>query len=154
MINLFELHIFTIKTIFLLASLPSILPIMRTSKSNARILIVDDELPMRRLNECSLRRGGFDSFYFGENGHEAVKLASEVRPDLIIIDYVMPELDGLSALDQLKAKAETARIPVIMVSGCNDFHESRGRAAAASAVLKKPCNPTLLLETAERALAA
>jgi CheY-like chemotaxis protein len=124
-------------------------------RSTARILIVDDEPQMRRLNESSLRRGGFDSFYFGENGREAVEMASEVNPDLIIIDHSMPEMDGLCALQHLKSKADTANIPVIMISGCSDLHANRRTAsAAASAVLRKPCSPSLLLETAQRALAA
>jgi CheY-like chemotaxis protein len=125
------------------------------TKNTASILIVDDEPQMRKLNESSLRRGGFDSFYFGENGVEAVDLATRMRPDLIIIDCAMPEMDGLSALHQLKSASATAKIPVIMVSGCSELHSSRKMASsAASAVLKKPCSPSLLLETAQRALAA
>jgi CheY-like chemotaxis protein len=120
----------------------------------SRILIVDDEPQMRRLNECCLRRGGFESFYFGKNGREALELANSVRPDLIIIDYTMPEMDGLCALHHLKSKAKTATIPVIMVSGCTDFHEDRRTTAVpASAVLRKPCCPDELLEAAQRALA-
>src|SRR4051794_34036486 len=116
------------------------------SKNTARILIVDDEPQMRRLNESSLRRGGFESFYFGENGLEAVDLATRMRPDLIIIDCGMPEMDGLSALHQLKAKSATAKIPVIMVSGCTELHTTRKTASSeASAVLRKPCSPALLL---------
>jgi CheY-like chemotaxis protein len=128
---------------------------MSTIKNSARILIVDDEPQMRRLNEYSLRRGGFDSFYFGQNGREAVELASSMHPDLIIIDCAMPEMDGLCALDHLKAQPGTAEIPVIMVSGNSDLHANRTtKGTAANAVLKKPCSPTLLLETAQRALAA
>ena len=125
------------------------------SIKNTRILIVDDEPQMRRLNESSLRRGGFDSFYFGQNGREAVEMASQVHPHLIIIDYTMPEMDGLCALHHLKSQADTASIPVIMVSGCSELHSDRRPAsAAANAVLRKPCSPSLLLEAAQRALAA
>ena len=119
------------------------------------VLIVDDEPEMRRLNECCLRRGGFQSFYFGKNGREAVELANKVRPDLIIIDYTMPEMDGLCALHHLKSKEKTAAIPVIMVSGCTDFHEDCDAAdVPASAVLRKPCCPDKLLEAAQHALTA
>lgn len=124
------------------------------NKNPVRILIVDDEPHMRRLNEFSLRRGGFDSFFFGQNGLEALEIANQVRPDLIIIDFMMPEMDGLSALHHLKAAAGTADIPVIMVSGCGEFHAHRQTAsAAASAVLTKPYSPTQLVESAHRALA-
>lgn len=123
------------------------------NKNTARILIVDDEPHMRRLNEFSLRGGGFDSFYFGQNGREAVEIAHEVHPDLIIIDYMMPEMDGLGALRDLKAKPDTSGIPVIMVSGCGEFHTHRkAESAAASAVLKKPYNPSQLVETVQRTL--
>lgn len=125
---------------------------MSVSPNPARILIVDDEPHMLRLSEAFLRKGGFDSFLFGVNGIEAVKVAREMRPDLIIIDYMMPELDGLGALHQLKTAQETASIPVILVSGCGEFHPQDCDVEAASAVLKKPYNPELLVETAHRAL--
>lgn len=119
-----------------------------------RILIVDDEPHMRRLNEFSLRRGGFETFYFGQNGLEALELAEEVRPHLIIIDFRMPEMDGLSAMLRLKACSSTSAIPVIMVSGCGEFHAHRNEASAvAYAVLTKPYSPTQLVETAHGALA-
>lgn len=126
---------------------------MNNNKNTARILIVDDEPHMRRLNEFSLRRGGFDSFYFGQNGREAVEIARKEHPDVIIIDFMMPEMDGLGALHRLKAKPDTCGIPVIMVSGCGDFHtRCSSESAAASAVLKKPYNPSQLVETVQRAL--
>ena len=127
---------------------------MSVSPNPARILIVDDEPHMLRLSEICLRKGGFDSLYFGVNGHDAVKFARELRPDLIIIDYMMPELDGLGALQQLKAGPDTASIPVIMVSGCGEFHSLNSGVDTADAVLKKPYNPDQLVETAHRALSS
>jgi CheY-like chemotaxis protein len=121
----------------------------------ARVLIVDDEPQMRRLNECSLRLGGFENFFFGKNGREAVEMAHRVQPDLIIIDYTMPEMDGLCALHYLKSFDRTADIPVIMVSGCTELHEEHcSECSAAEAVLRKPCCPEELLEVAQRVLSA
>lgn len=120
-----------------------------------QILIADDESHIRRLTEFSLRRGGFEHFVFAQNGLEAVNLAGEFRPDLIIMDFVMPEMDGLGALQQLKANPSTAGIPVIMVSGCGEFHALRNPLSlGADAVLSKPYSPTQLLEAAHRILNA
>ena len=117
------------------------------------ILIVDDEPHMRRLTEFSLRRGGYDRFLFAQNGREAVGLAATEHPDLIIMDFMMPELDGLGALHELKHSERTSPIPVIMVSGCGEFHARRDPVSlGASEVLTKPYSPTLLLEAASRVL--
>ncbi len=117
------------------------------------ILIVDDEPHMRRLTEFSLRRGGYDRFFFAQNGREALSLAASVKPDLIIMDFMMPEMNGLGALHALKHSQSTAPIPVIMVSGCGEFHAKVNPVSlGASDVLTKPYSPTLLLETAQRAL--
>ena len=66
-----------------------------------RVLIVDDEPHMLRLTELSLKKGGFD-ILIGRNGREALEIAAREHPDLIVMDVVMPELDGLAALQQLK----------------------------------------------------
>jgi CheY-like chemotaxis protein len=123
------------------------------TKKQSSILIVDDHPHMRRLHEITLRRGGYESFYFGQDGEEAVVIASEVHPDLIIIDYAMPKLDGVSALEQLQKDERTEHIPSIMVSGCGEFHASLERLQLrATAILTKPYSPTHLLETADRLL--
>ena len=117
------------------------------------ILIVDDEPHIRRLTEYSLRRGGYDHLVFAQNGREALTLAEQTQPDLIIMDFVMPEMNGLGALAQLKARPNTSAIPVIMVSGCGEFHAFHDpEALGAAAVLSKPYSPTILLATAERLL--
>ncbi len=126
---------------------------MSVSPNIARVLIVDDEPHMRLLSEFCLRKGGFHNFFFGVNGLEAVRFAHEIHPHLIIIDYMMPEMDGLSAMRQIRAAEDTAHIPIIMISGHGEFHSQSPEVAAATAVLKKPYNPSLLVETAQLALA-
>lgn len=117
------------------------------------ILIVDDEPHIRRLTEYSLRRGGYEHLVFAQNGLEALTMVDQMRPDLIIMDFMMPELNGLGALAQLKARPKTSTIPVIMVSGCGEFHSFHdAQSLGADAVLFKPYSPTILLATAERLL--
>ena len=80
-----------------------------------KVLIVDDEPHMLRVTELSLKKGGYH-LVIGRNGLQAIELAGREKPDLIVMDVNMPELDGLAALQQLKASPDTAAIPVIMLT--------------------------------------
>ncbi|MCK4900293.1 MAG: pyridoxal-phosphate dependent enzyme, partial [Anaerolineales bacterium] len=81
-----------------------------------RVLIVDDTPDALRLIRRILQSQGEYSIFEATNGNEAIILAQEELPDLIILDLMMPEVDGFSVLDALKAKPETAPIPVIVVT--------------------------------------
>ena len=117
-----------------------------------RVLIVDDEPHMLRLTELSLKKGGFE-ILIGRNGREALEIAVREHPDLIVMDVVMPELDGLTALRQLKENPDTTAIPVIMLT-------MRGQALArqeaeksgAAIYITKPYSPSQLLAEAKRIL--
>ena len=80
-----------------------------------KILIVDDEPHMLRVTELSLKKLGFD-ILTARNGDEAIQIAQRDLPVLIVMDVVMPQKDGLSALKELKAIPATAQIPVIMLT--------------------------------------
>lgn len=117
-----------------------------------KILIVDDEPHMLRVTELSLKKGGYD-LVIGRNGREALELAAREKPDLIVMDVNMPELDGLSALQQLKASPDTAGTPVIMLTGRGHALTREQAEAYGSAVfLTKPFSPTQLLGEARRIL--
>jgi len=81
-----------------------------------RIAIVDDTLDARRLIRRILQSQGNYTIYEASNGEEAIELAQKELPDLIILDLMMPEIDGFSVLDSLKANPQTAPIPVIVVT--------------------------------------
>lgn len=118
----------------------------------ARILIVDDEPHMLRLTELSLRKGNFQ-LLIGRNGREAVDAAVRHRPDLIVMDVLMPELDGLAALRELKQNPVTTTIPVIMLTARGHVltrHEAEDSGAAL--FLTKPFSPTQLLHEVQRLL--
>ena len=80
------------------------------------VAIVDDHVDARRLIRRILQAQGDYRIFEAANGREAVQLAEKERPDLIILDLMMPEFDGFSVLDQLKANPKTASIPVIVVT--------------------------------------
>jgi len=116
----------------------------------ASILIVDDEPHILRVTELSLRRGGYD-IIIGRNGREALELARLHQPELIVMDVLMPEMDGLTALQHLKNDPVTAGIPVILLSarGHVILPDEAGNSGAAL-FLTKPFSPTQLLNEARR----
>jgi threonine synthase len=80
------------------------------------VAIVDDNVDARRLIRRILQAQGDYRIFEAANGREAIRLAEKELPDLIILDLMMPEFDGFSVLDQLKANPKTAPIPVIVVT--------------------------------------
>jgi CheY-like chemotaxis protein len=102
-----------------------------------RILIADDNECLRLLLAVVLH--GHDVIVAGD-GAEAVELAERKRPDIILMDVMMPEMDGFEALRQLKANEATADIPVILMSaGCVRQQDvERGPGLGAEDYLKKP----------------
>ena len=81
-----------------------------------RIAIVDDMPDARRLIRRILQSQGDYTIYEADNGREAIVLAERELPDLIILDLMMPEVDGFGVLDALKANPQTAQIPVVVVT--------------------------------------
>jgi threonine synthase len=81
-----------------------------------RILIVDDHSDARRLIRRILQSQGDYALFEAENGKEALQIANREPLDLIILDLMMPEMDGFSVLDSLKANQDTVSIPVIVVT--------------------------------------
>jgi CheY-like chemotaxis protein len=106
------------------------------------VLLADDNRDTREMYALYLSMVGY-KVAVASNGREAVWAARELRPDLILMDLEMPEMDGWSAIRQLQIDDVTARIPVIVITG-NDFRtELKDVAIAAGAVsyLMKPCFP-------------
>ncbi|MGE5221974.1 MAG: pyridoxal-phosphate dependent enzyme, partial [Omnitrophica WOR_2 bacterium] len=87
-----------------------------TSDRFSRVAIVDDHPDARRLIRRILQSQGNYELMEASNGREAIELAQSELPDLIILDLMMPELDGFTVLDALKASPKTAHIPVIVVT--------------------------------------
>ena len=117
------------------------------------ILIADDEPYMLRILQLSLEKGGHQ-LILARNGREAVDLACRERPHAIVMDILMPELDGLQALRELRRSPETASIPVVMLTARGQvLTRSDAEASGASLFLTKPFSPTHLLAEVERLIA-
>jgi threonine synthase len=87
-----------------------------TPERYPRVAIVDDHPDARRLIRRILQSQGEYTIYEASNGAEAIKLAKEEIPDLMILDLMMPEVDGFAVIDALKADETTAEIAVIVVT--------------------------------------
>ncbi len=117
-----------------------------------KILIADDEPHMLRVTELSLKKGGYD-LVMARNGREAIEIARRDLPNLIVMDILMPEVDGLTALKVIKEDPLTAGIPVIMFSARGQLVTRKdGQASGAALFITKPFSPTQLLNEARRLL--
>ena len=112
---------------------------------SARILIVDDTPLNVKLLEAKLAR----DYYIvssAENGVEALKKVATEKPDLILLDVMMPEMDGFETCSRLKADPATAHIPVVIITALSDVADRvRGLAAGADDFLGKPINDLALM---------
>lgn len=112
----------------------------------AKILIAEDERDIRELITYTLEFGGFQVIA-ATNGQEAVELARQHRPDLIILDVRMPKMTGYEACQILKSQEETRAIPVVFLSAKGQEAEIRqGMEAGADAYILKPFAPEELLQ--------
>jgi two-component system, cell cycle response regulator len=110
----------------------------------ARVLVVDDSTANRKLLEARLQDEYFEVLG-APSGAEAITLAQRWSPDIILLDVLMPVMDGFEACRRLKAQPATAHIPVVMVTSLNDQHERvRGLDAGADDFLVKPVDQATL----------
>ncbi|MCX5700639.1 MAG: response regulator [Candidatus Omnitrophica bacterium] len=84
------------------------------------VLFIDDELDYGALIKAHLPAIGNFEVVCAHNGKEGLKLAGNIKPDIILLDIVMPDLDGFEVLEKLKKDNKTMAIPVIMLSGLDD----------------------------------
>ena len=118
----------------------------------AQVLVVDDDRINRMLLTRSLESEGH-VVRTAANGREALDILHREPPDVVLLDIVMPELDGVSVLKQLKADETLAHLPVIVISGYPDLAErikSANLGNVVKLVLMKPVDPDFLLRRPKR----
>jgi len=109
-----------------------------------KILVVDDEIPIRELIKFNLQKAGFNVVE-ADNGLKAIQLAKE-KPDLIVLDLMLPGLDGLEVCRLLKNDRSTAAIPILMLTARDDeFDKVVGLELGADDYLTKPFSPRELV---------
>jgi CheY-like chemotaxis protein len=121
-------------------------------KPTQKILIADDEVYMLRLLEMTFKKGGY-AVVSCRDGQEALAQAVSALPQLIVLDVMMPGLDGLGALRQLKGNAATRDIPVVVLSAKGHaLTKVEAEQAGAAMFLAKPFSPNQLLSEVQKFL--
>ena len=111
------------------------------------VLIVDDEPMTLNLLRMMLEPVGF-SVTGVECGVEALARVNEHRPDVMILDVMMPDMDGITVCKTLRSLPETVDLPIVMLSGKTHLHaEEEGLAAGANKYLFKPMSRTDLINS-------
>jgi DNA-binding response OmpR family regulator len=110
----------------------------------ARILVVDDVPENVRLLEAILVSNGYDVLP-ADGGHAALELADSARPDLVLLDVMMPPPDGYAVCRQLRAREATAMLPVIMLTASHGPEKTEAIAAGADDFITKPFDRDELL---------
>lgn len=118
-----------------------------------RILICDDDPVILRLLEVNLQLEGYEVLS-ADNGESAIEVAREDQPDLIVLDIMMPRLDGYETCARLKEDDDTKNIPVVFLSAkAQQSDIDKGKAFGIADYLTKPFDPNELIETVGRLLA-
>ena len=114
-------------------------------KKATQILVVDDEQDILELIRHTLNKEGYE-VHVAANGQQAVEKAKKIKPSLILMDVMMPVMDGMEACRQLKEDPETATLPIIFLTArSEEFAELAGFEAGADDYISKPIRSRVLL---------
>ena len=111
-----------------------------------RILIVEDEDAVRELEKFILERRGYEVME-ASDGLEGLTKAEFRRPDLILLDLMMPDVSGGRMFDEMRKHPTTAAIPIVVVTGKPDAHDTFDEQIGPENVIMKPFEAETLLKT-------
>ena len=112
-----------------------------------RVLVVDDEYDFIELLKYNLEGQGFEVLA-AANGMEALNIARRELPDVVLVDLMLPDLDGFSVCEILRSQPSTAQVPIIIVSALEgEYVRSRGLQTRVECCFKKPVDMKTLGET-------
>ena len=117
-----------------------------------RVLIVDDSTSMRQMLKFTLQKAGF-AVAEGSDGREGLKQLAAARPDLIITDLNMPNMDGIELIRQVRALPQYKYVPIVMLTTeSQDDKKQAGKSAGASGWIVKPFRGEQLVTVAKKFL--
>jgi two-component system alkaline phosphatase synthesis response regulator PhoP len=122
--------------------------------SQKHILLVDDEPDIREVVSLSLQEIGGWRVSSATSGHQGIALARSEQPDAILLDVMMPDIDGPATFERLRRDPQTCDIPVILLTATSQSAHPRGFARLGVAgILTKPFDPALLSDQVDAILA-
>ncbi len=114
-----------------------------------KIMVVDDSATVRKLISSKLEKVGHEVFC-AVDGVDALEQIKEFVPDLILLDIMMPQLDGYQVCKMIRSNEATRDVPVVMISGKDGFFDKvRGRMSGTTGYITKPFGPETLMKTIE-----
>jgi len=127
---------------------------MRSMANNKKtILIVEDDTMISAMYQTKLSAEGFEIFV-ADNGADGLKLAAENKPDLILLDVIMPQMDGFAVLTELKDNVKTKKIPVVLLTNlATDEDQQKGKELGATDyIVKSSLTPDQVSERVKKFL--
>lgn len=120
------------------------------AETSKKILLIDDDKDLRNLLGLYLKMAGYEDIFHANHGKEGIELLKTLTPDLIILDMMMPVLDGMDFLKWLRLDAKRD-IPVLALTGRSreDTKTIVGELGASDIVFK-PCDPQEIVERAKK----
>ncbi|HUB27603.1 MAG TPA: response regulator [Tepidisphaeraceae bacterium] len=116
--------------------------------SNRDVLVVEDDADLNTIVGAYAQLAGL-GYRSALDGGSALRQAAQKRPALILLDLMLPDIDGFEVCRRLKEDARTADVPVVMLTALKE-EESRGRACGAVEYMSKPFDPDLLIAAIRR----
>lgn len=115
-------------------------------RNDIRIAIIEDEAAIRRIVALALRSSGYADIIEADDGHTGCELVEREHPQLVILDVMLPGMDGIEALRRIRANPDTRNIPVIMLTAKSEERDIvAGLDAGASDYVTKPFSKEVLL---------
>jgi two-component system, OmpR family, alkaline phosphatase synthesis response regulator PhoP len=115
----------------------------------ARVLVIDDDEPIRQLLRLTFEHAGHQVL-LAEDGFRGTNLARREHPDVIVLDVMMPVMDGATAMHELHANEETKGIPILVLTAVTLTKVAVGLLRSGAArVMTKPFDPAQVVEAAE-----
>jgi DNA-binding response OmpR family regulator len=116
--------------------------------SRPRVLVVEDDAPLAHMYCTALTMNGL-SVMRAADGLTALRVVEDYRPDVVVLDLMLPQVDGWTVLREFEARASTRSIPVVVVTGADI-----GQITHAKAVIRKPVDPDYIATVVARHLPA
>ncbi len=117
-----------------------------------KVLVVDDSDVLRKIVSFNLQKEGYQVFE-ATNGIEALQVAEKIKPDVIILDVMMPQMDGFEALKRLRSDSSFDSTPIIILTAKGGEEDPRTAISlGANGFLTKPFSPLKLIEEVRRVI--